>query len=409
MASFRYRGTASGGTPVEGVIEATNREDAAGKAHAFCEIVTSVERLYDTARFGGVLNTDLGDLGHRPMKDKELSLLCSQLAIETKAGLPIVHSLDLVAENTADRRLRRVVKAASGDVQAGGTLAASLETNGRDALPPTFIETVRAGEESGRLDECFSRLKEHYLNSGNIHSKAVSAVIYPIFLVVVAILVVVIIMVKAVPVFASAYKNIGTELPGVTKALISISNFFASSWIPLLAVVLGVAAAAKLYGRTEKGKRTYARLALTFPGTGRVNVMNAACQFSSTMSAMLASGLPMVQAVNITSRVIGNYLVRLDVRRAAEDVVAGRRLCDGLKKSKWLPSMLLEMTAVGEETGSLEETLRIVGKYFANEVDTAVSRALSIMEPVIIIVMAFLVAFILLSVYLPMFNLYSHV
>lgn len=408
MASFRYRGVAPGGAPVKGVVEAADREDAAAKAHESCEVVTSVERLREM-KSGGVLNMDLSDLSHRRMKEKELSLLCSQLAIETKAGLPIVRSLDLVAENTADRRLQRIIRETSRDVQEGHDLAGSLEKNSKGALPPTFLETVRAGEESGRLDECFSRLKDYYLNSGNVRSKAVSAMIYPVFLIMIAVIVIVIIMVKAVPVFASTYKSMGIELPGVTKALISVSDFFSVFWMPLLAIILGIVVAVKLFGRTQAGKRAYALLALKFPATGRVSVMNAACQFSSTMSAMLASGLPMVQAVNITSRVIENYLVRLDVRRAAEEVVAGHRLCDGLKKGRWLPSMLLEMTAVGEETGSLEETLHIVSEYYANEVETAVSRALSILEPVIIIVMAFLVTFILLSVYIPLFNMYSHI
>lgn len=175
----------------------------------------------------------------------------------------------------------------------------------------------------------------------------------------------------------------------------------------LIAIVAAIALAIKLYGRTEAGKALYARLALTFPGIDMVNRMNGASQFASTMSTMLAAGLPMVRAAQVTANVVDNYLIKQDIRRAAEGVVAGQRLGDGLKKSKWLPSLLLEMTAVGEETGSLEDTLNVVSDYYTDEVSVSVERALGILEPVIVMVMAALVVFILLSVYLPMFSLYQ--
>jgi type IV pilus assembly protein PilC len=409
MTSYRYRGTAQGGIPVSGVVEAVDQEDAVAKARASCSVVTSVERLRESGALGRALSANLSELGRRRIPDKELSLLCSQLAIELKAGLPAVRSLELVAENTSDRRLKKIVGLTAKDVQAGHSLADSFAVNGKDTLPPTFLETVRAGEESGRLDGCFLRLKQYYASSANVRSKVISAMIYPIFLIAVAAVVIFIIMVKAVPTFSSTYKSMGLELPAVTKALIAVSDFFASFWLVLLAGILAAVAAAKLFSRTERGRVFFARLALRFPGTGRVNVMNAASQFSSTMSAMLASGLPMVQAAGITSRVVENYIIGLDIRRAAEDVVAGRRLCDGLRKSESLPGMLLEMTAVGEETGDLEETLAVVSDYYANEVETAVARALSILEPAIILVLAFLVVFILLAVYLPLFNLYGNI
>ena len=409
MTSYRYRGTTPGGLPVSGVVEAVDREDAVVKARASCAVVTSVERMREPDAITQALGSNLSELGRRRIPEKELSLLCSQLAIELKAGLPAVRSLELVAENTMDKRLKQIVSLTAKDVQAGHGLADSFAANGKGALPSTFLETVRAGEESGRLDECFGRLKKYYSNSANVRSKVVSAMIYPVFLVIVAVIVVFIIMVKAVPAFASTYKNMNIELPGVTKALIAVSDFFAAWWAVLLVAILGLAAASKLFTRTQKGRETFARLSLRFPGTGRVSLMNAASQFSSTMSAMLASGLPMVQAANITSRVVENYLVGKDIRLAAEDVVAGQRFCDGLRKSRWLPGMLLEMAAVGEETGDLEETLSVVSEYYSAEVETAVTRALSILEPAIILVLAALVVFILLAVYLPLFNLYSHI
>jgi type IV pilus assembly protein PilC len=272
-----------------------------------------------------------------------------------------------------------------------------------------LIETVRAGEESGRLGVCFDNLKEYYENSGKVKAKVGSALIYPIVLIVVAVVVVAIIMIKAVPVFEDSFASMGNELPWVTTALIAVSHFFQNNILIIIAVIAALVLIIKFYGRTEAGKVLYARLALTFPGLDMVNRMNGASQFASTMATMLAAGLPMVEATRITANVVDNYLISKDIQAAAEGIVAGGRLGDGMKKSKWLPSLLLEMTSVGEETGSLEDTLTVINAYYTGEVSTAVERALSLMEPAIVLVMAALVVFILLSVYLPLFSMYGSV
>ena len=404
MTTYQYEGLSANGAKVNGIVEAINEQEAVVKAKANCHIVLNVRAQ---SKADGILHADIGDLfGGGKIKDKELSLLCSQLAIELKAGLPVVRSLQLVAENEANNTLKKILTQVAEDVGAGHGLADSFALRGPQ-LPGTFIETIRAGEESGKLDDCFTRLKAYYKNAGNVKSKVGSAMVYPAMLIVVAVVVVAIIMIKAVPVFEDAFGSMGNELPGITKALIAVSHFFQNYYLVLIAVVAAVAPAIKLYGRTDAGKALYARIALTFPGIDMVNRMNGASQFASTMSTMLSAGLPMVRAAQVTANVVDNYLIKQDIRRAAEGVVAGQRLGDGLKKSKWLPSLLLEMTAVGEETGSLEDTLEVVSDYYTDEVSVSVERALGILEPVIVMVMAALVVFILLSVYLPLFSLYQ--
>lgn len=404
MTTYQYEGLSANGAKVNGIVEAINEQEAVVKAKANCHIVLNVRAQ---SKADGILHADIGDLfGGGKIKDKELSLLCSQLAIELKAGLPVVRSLQLVAENEANNTLKKILTQVAEDVGAGHGLADSFALRGPQ-LPGTFIETIRAGEESGKLDDCFTRLKAYYKNAGNVKSKVGSAMVYPAMLIVVAVVVVAIIMIKAVPVFEDAFGSMGNELPGITKALIAVSHFFQNYYLVLIAVVAAVALAIKLYGRTDAGKALYARIALTFPGIDMVNRMNGASQFASTMSTMLSAGLPMVRAAQVTANVVDNYLIKQDIRRAAEGVVAGQRLGDGLKKSKWLPSLLLEMTAVGEETGSLEDTLVVVSDYYTDEVSVSVERALGILEPVIVMVMAALVVFILLSVYLPLFSMYQ--
>lgn len=405
MNTYRYRGKSTSGADVEGVVEAFDLQDAVNKAKENCRVLLKVEPI-NNSKLNAVMNADIGDLiSGGKVKPKALSLLCSQLAIELKAGLPLVSSLRLVAENEEDKNLKRILTEVADDVHAGNGLADAFAARG-PKLPRTFIETVRAGEESGTLDECFDRLKKYYEDSAAVSSKVGSAMIYPALLIFVAVIVVAIIMVVAVPVFEESFSNMGSELPGVTKALIAVSHFFTDNLLLLIAIVIAAALGIFFYGRTDNGRHVFARLLLTFPGIDLINRMQAASQFSATLSTMLSAGLPMVQAVQITAATTSNLLIAEDIQKAAGGVVEGNRLGDGLKKSKWLPGLLLEMTAVGEETGRMEETLTVVSEYYTKEVDVAVKRALEILNPAITMVLAALVVFILLSVYLPLFALY---
>lgn len=407
MQSYRYRGLTASGTEVEGIVEAFDKKEAGDMARQHCRFVTSLEPVTAASK---IMNADLGELfgGGKKIKSKELSLLCSQLSIELKAGLPLVRSLQLVAEQEENKTLKAILTQVAEDVHAGHGLADSFALRGPQ-LPNTFIETVRAGEESGRLDDSFARLKKYYQNAANVSGKVGSAMIYPIMLIVVAVVVVAIIMIKAVPVFEDSFSSMGNELPAPTRILIAISHFFTDNILLLLAIVAAAAIALVLFKRSETGRMFFARLALKFPGLGLVNRMSAASEFAATMSTMMASGLPMVQALNITANVLSNALVAEDVRAATRGVLEGRRMSDGLMKSQWLPHLLLEMTGVGEETGSLEETLDVISAYYTEEVDTAVARALGILEPCITIVLALLVVFILLAVYMPLFSMYGSV
>ena len=403
MTTYHYKGMTSGGNEVEGIIEAFNEQEAMAKAKEYSRILVSVEPV---SKIGGLMSADIGSLfASGKIKPKHLSLLCSQLAIELKAGLPLVQSLRLVAHNEKDKNVKKMLEEVADDVHAGNGLAESFALRG-PKLPTTFIETIRAGEESGRLDECFDRMKTYFEDSAAVKSKVASAMIYPAMLISVAIIVVAIIMLVAVPVFEDAFASMGNELPGVTKALIAISHFFVDYWLIMLAAISATALGAFLFGRTDKGRHFYAYLAVAFPGVGMVNIMSGASQFASTLSTMLSSGLPLVQAAQITASTSANLLINEDISAAVQGVVEGNRFCDGLRKSKWLPGMLLEMVSVGEETGKMEETLDVVSEYYTKEVDVAVKRALEIMNPAITMVLAGLVVFILLSVYLPIFSMY---
>lgn len=408
MTTYRYKGTTSSGASVEGVVEAFDQNDAVVKAKANCRVLISVEPV-SAGKMNDVLNADIGDLlSGGKIKPKPLALLCSQLSIELRAGLPLVSSLRLVAENEEDKKLKKILNDVADDVHAGNGLADSFALRG-PGLPRTFIETIRAGEESGNLDDSFHRLQKYYEDSAAVSSKVASAMVYPIMLICVAVVVVFIIMIFAVPVFEKSFASMGNALPLPTKMLIAMSHFMVDYWVLLLAIGAAIVLGLKLYGKTDAGRHAYARLGLTFPGIGLINQMNAASQFSSTLSTMIAAGLPLVNAVKITANTMANLLVAEDLEAAANGVIEGSRLAEGLRKSQWLPTLLVEMVTVGEETGQLEDTLTVVSDYYTQEVDTSVKRALDILNPCITIVLAVLVVFILLSVYLPIFSMYGSV
>ena len=405
MITYRYKGRSASGAPIEGVVEAFDKQDALIKAKENCRVLESVERV-SSGKLDDIMKADLGVLiSGGKIKPKKLTLLCSQLSIELRAGLPLVSALHLVAENEEDKQLKRILTEVADDVHAGHHLADAFAARG-PGLPRTFIETVRAGEESGKLDETFEKLQKYYENADMVASKVASAMVYPAMLIAVAVIVIGIIMIFAVPVFEQSFSGMGNELPGPTKALIAMSNFMVNNWLLLVAILAALGLALFFYGKTDHGRHVYARLALTFPGISIVTRMNAASQFSATLSTMLASGLPMVSATRITANTADNLLISEDIEKAVTSIVEGNRLADGIKESKWFPSLLKEMVTVGEETGKLEDTLNVVSGYYAKEVDAAVKKALDILNPCITIVLAIIVVFILLSVYLPLFSMY---
>ena len=405
MITYRYKGRSASGAPIEGVVEAFDKQDALIKAKENCRVLESVERV-SGGKLDDIMKADLGVLiSGGKIKPKKLTLLCSQLSIELRAGLPLVSALHLVAENEEDKQLKRILTEVADDVHAGNHLADAFATRG-PGLPRTFIETVRAGEESGKLDETFEKLQKYYENADMVASKVASALVYPIMLISVAIIVIAIIMIFAVPVFEQSFGSMGNELPVPTRLLIAMSNFMVNNWLLLVAILAAIGLALFFYGKTAHGRHVYARLALTFPGVSIVTRMNAASQFSATLSTMLASGLPMVSATRITANTADNLLISEDIEKAVANIVEGNRLADGIKDSKWFPSLLKEMVTVGEETGKLEDTLNVVSGYYAKEVDAAVKKALDILNPCITIVLALIVVFILLSVYLPLFSMY---
>jgi type IV pilus assembly protein PilC len=269
------------------------------------------------------------------------------------------------------------------------------------------METIRSGEESGDLIKSFERLSNYYERMNKTREKATSAMIYPAFVIVVAIVVVAIIMLRAVPSFTSTFSAMGIELPLVTRVLIAVSNFMVKYIWVIVGILAALILAVRVYGHTDQGSEKLARLKLAIPLIGDVNLMEGASQFAHTMTTMLASGMNIIQALDVSARSVSNLCIAREIQSTVSGVEAGHSLGECMAQCEMLPDMLKQMTAVGESTGSLEFTLDVLAEYYDNEVDVKTARALSVLEPTIIIVLAAFVVVILMAVYLPMFSLYD--
>jgi len=394
---------------VEGVAEANTRSEAIAQLRENGLIVEKIEESADTKHKVGF------SFGSKKVKEKSLSVLCNQFAILLQAGLPIVRTLELLADQTEDKVLQKVLYEASNEVAAGYSLSDSLAKHG-EGLPTTFIESVRAGEESGSLETVFDRLKLYYEKTSQTKAKVKSAMIYPAFVMIIAVIVVFIIMIFAVPVFRSSFASLGTELPAVTQFVIDTSDFFVAWWWLILAIIGIIVVGVKLGKRNERFHLWWSKLGIWLPFggirtpvLGRINLMNSASEYAGTMSVMMSAGLPIVRAVGVTAKSMNNYYMGQSLARTMVDLEAGRPLAACLDKEGTLPQLAREMTAVGEQTGALESTMNVVSEYYDSEVEIATQNAMALLEPMIIVFLAVIVFVLLLSVYLPLFTMYGNI
>lgn len=399
MQTYKYTAVSKDGTTVNGVVEAFDEYAAVAKIKESCTLVTKITPVKATRHSGRTVF-------QQKIREKELAIVCSQFAIILKAGMPIVHAVELIAQQSESKRMKKLLTSVALDVSEGVGLAHSFETKEAE-LPVTFIETVRAGEESGTLPQAFQRLHAYFDHSAKLKGKIQAAMVYPLFTILVAIVVVAVIMIKAVPTFVSSFETMGTQLPLATRILISLSDFFVGWWWLMASIVIAFAFAWRVWGHSESGRLKQNAWKLKLPILGKINLMRAASQYAATMTTLLAAGISIQQAVAVTGNVMDNAYVGHQLSAQLPKLEEGKPLSECLRSCPALPAMLVDMTGVGEETGTMEQTLEVVSDYYNSETELRAQKAVSLLEPIIICVLAVIVVLILLAVYLPMFTLYD--
>lgn len=400
MPTYIYKAISEDDMPVSGIVEASDEFEAIDRIRASCKIVESITKAPNKA--------DRQDIKlETKISYKTLSLLCSQFSIILAAGIPIVRATQLIQDQISDKTLKKLLEQVEEDVSSGHRLSMSLETRGGKILPKTFIESLKAGEESGTLEKTFYRLENYYDKSFKMKSKVRSALMYPAFLAVLAVVVIAVIMVVTMPIFVNMFDSMGADMPGLTVGLIKLSGVVYEFWWLIVLIFIIITVVFRLYSTTEAGNLNLNKLYLKVPILGKVSSMKGASQFANTMSTLLAAGLPLVDAVSITGNVIDNHLLGAELEEIVPLLEEGQRLGTCLKQNTSFPELLFEMTAVGEETGFIEETLETIGAYYDNEVETATKRALDMLQPVITVVLGIVIGVIVVALYLPMFTMYA--
>lgn len=401
MIAYKYKAISKDGEKVEGVVSAYDEFEAAAEIKKTCSIIESIQEVAEKKPHAINLNEPTS------ISEKTLSLISSQFAILVRAGMPIAKTVSLIAKQTTDKYMREILEKVSDDVNAGYGLAQSLETR-TTKLPPIFIETIRAGEISGTMDKSFEKLYDYYDRTGKLKSKVKAALTYPFILILLTIVVVVVVVKVAVPTITQVIVEGNGEIPGVTKALLNIYNFFENYGIFFLVFIAAVVIATVVYKKTPEGRVIFSRTALKLPVIGKINLMNASAQFANTMSTLLSSGLTLNNALAITSRVLDNYVIGSGVEQCSIGIEEGKKLGETLKERvPQFPGMLIEMAAAGDVSGKLEETLDTIGRYYDSETREATERAVALLEPTLTVVLGVVIGFIVIALYLPMFTMYS--
>jgi len=404
MPTYKYTAVSQDGSRVSGVIEGFNELDAAAKIKETYSIVLQLNEVKGKGKAAQFLSLDIG--GNK-LDDKAFTLMCSQFSVILRAGIPITRTVELIADKMTDKTLKRVLEEVAKDVEAGRSLATAFSERGRKLFPVTFLETVRAGEESGSLDTAFDSISKHYSKQSKMRGKVRGALIYPLFVLVVAIVVVIVLMVKVVPTFTAIFDSYEATLPVPTQILIAMSNFFRRNILLIVGVFAGLGLIYKLYGNTETGRINLAKLQLKLPVLGNISNLNAASQFANTMTMMLNAGLPMTKSISITARVMDNYYISQEVGKISARLEEGHTLGKSLHDAGCLPEILVDMTAVGEDSGELAQTLGMTAEYYDAELEQATADALAKLEPTILVFLAAFAGFIVIAIYMAMFGMYA--
>ena len=402
MLTYKYQAISKSGAKVSGVIDGYNEMDAIDRIKQDYDIVLKVTEVQEKKE--SFLTMDIG--GNR-LDPKAFTVMCSQFAIILRSGVPIGRAVNLIYDKTTDKPLKKILGKVRTDVEAGRSLAASFEENGKGILPVSFVESIRAGEESGNLDASFNSMYEHFDKQTKIQAKVKGALAYPSFVLVIGIIVVIVMMVKVIPTFTSIFAEQDAELPAITQSLISISGFFQHYWAVLAVIFIVGFLAYKFYSNTEEGRLNIAKNSLKLPVLGEIQVLNGASQFANTLVTMIGAGLPLTKAVSITANAMDNYYLSQEIGKLTGQIEEGHSLGEAMRESGVMPDILTDMTAVGEETGEMEDTLKTVAAYYDAELSTAINAALAKLEPAILVVIAVFAGYIVLAIYIAIFTMYE--
>ena len=338
------------------------------------------------------------------IKHKDLAVFTRQLGVMINAGLPLVQSLEILASNQTKQSFARVLTGVRSTVEGGSTLSNAFQQYPR-VFDQLYCNMIAAGESGGILEGVLERLSGYIDKAVKLRRAVRSALIYPVSVITIAVGIMVLLLWKVVPIFATLFVGLGVSLPLPTRLVIALSNMVAKvAWM----VIIGTGAAVyglKRYHRTRSGRLIIDGVILKLPVLGLLMRKIAVARFSRTLGTLITSGVPMLEAMDITARTAGNAVIEEAILKVRKAVGEGRTIVDPLREIGVFPNMVVQMIGVGEQTGALDAMLQKVADFYEEEVDSAVADLLTAMEPMIILLLGVMIGGVVISMYLPLFSL----
>lgn len=399
MASYGYEALNGAGKSVKGSVEAESPEQARLELKRQGLVVLDVKAQ-------SALTKDLDlEIGGYP-KPRDLSVFCRQFVSMSRAGVTLVETLKMLSEQTENKKLQKAVDGVRISVEKGETLARSLEEHPK-IFPELLVNMVAAGEASGSLDVALERMAVHFEKAAKTTALVKKAMIYPVVVCVVAIGVVIVMLTVVIPSYTEMFVDLGTELPAITKAVATCSDFLINYWFIIVPIVVIAGIGIKMYATTDQGKHVFHKLQLSIPIFKNLIVKQASSQVARTMSTLMAAGVPLIEAVQIVSETMDNVYYREALQDCKNEIVIGQPLSRPLEECGLFPPMVYHMTRIGEETGNTEEMLSKLADYYDEEVEVAVQSFMAALEPMIIVVLAGIVIVLVGACMAPMLTMYQ--
>ncbi|HEY7677084.1 MAG TPA: type II secretion system F family protein [Candidatus Methylomirabilis sp.] len=399
MAIFTYSGRTRTGQVISGQMEAASREVVVAKLRSQQILATAVRAKAKD------IEIQLPGFGSG-VSDKEIAIFTRQFATMIDAGLPLVQCLEILASQQDNKTFKKVLTEVRASVEGGSTYAAALRKHPR-IFNDLYTNMVEAGEAGGILDTILNRLAAYIEKAIQLKKKVKSALIYPTTIVSVAVAVVVFLLVFVIPTFKSMFEGFGAALPLPTLIVLGASNFVRANILYILAIAVGIAVALRMYYKTANGRRTIDRVLLHLPIFGILIRKVAVAKFTRTLGTLIASGVAILDGLDITARTAGNKIVEEAVIKTRASISEGRTIADPLKASGVFPPMVVQMIAVGEQTGALDSMLSKIADFYDEEVDIAVTNLTSLLEPMLMIFLGVVIGGVVVAMYLPIFKLVS--
>ncbi len=334
---------------------------------------------------------------------KDLGIFTSQFATMINAGLPMVQCLDILSSQLEKPKFKKIVTEVMSDVESGSTLAEGLRKH--DCFSDLFVNMIDAGEAGGILDVILNRLAVYLEKADALRRKVKGALTYPTIVLCVAMGATIFMLMVIIPTFAKMFTDFGGELPLPTQIVMFLSDFLRANWYLLLGGAAGIVIFLKRYYKSESGHFKIDKLLLGLPILGNVIRKGSVARFTRTLGTLIASGVPILNGLEITARTSGNKVIEVAVMEVKQSITEGNTIAEPLKKSGVFPPMVVQMIGVGEQTGALDEMLDKVADFYDDEVDSAVEAMTAAIEPIMIVVMGAIVGGMLIAMYLPMFKL----